>query len=214
MGPSSSPTFGDSAVMAGACGGGIRPRSLRGACPARAHDCRSALAAAHRTTVPDDESIVGVQWLGQRAHSTHRRVAGRATSRSKPIGPPHCSQAPNSSSSRVARVCRSAAASRIAWLCSALTCARSNAIVVPSGSCSSSVFDISAAVTMSSNCRASDTACSSVRPSSATSAERIVRRSRSVSARIRGTHHAYTSKGLRTSRRHRWLSRLRDIRVE
>jgi hypothetical protein len=137
----------------------------------------------------------------QRAHSTQRRVAGRATSRSNPIWSAHCSQAPNSLSSRSASVRWSAAASRIAWLCRALTCARSNAIVVPSGSCSSSVFDISAAATMSSNCRASDTACSSVRPNSATSAERIVRRSRSVSPRIRGIHHAYTRKRLRKPRR-------------
>jgi hypothetical protein len=135
---------------------------------------------------------------GQRAHSTQRRVAGRATSRSNPIGHPHCSQAPNSSSSKSASVRRSAAASRTAWVYSALTCARSNAIVVPSGSCSSSVFDISAAATMSSNCRASDTACSPARLSSATSAERIVRRSRSVSTRI---HHAYTRKGLHNSQR-------------
>ncbi len=127
----------------------------------------------------------------QLAHSTQRRVAGRATSRSNPIWQPHSSQAPNSASSKSASVDRSAAASRTAWVCKALTCARSNAIVVPSGSCSSSVFDISAAATMSSNCRASDAACSSARPSSATSAERIARRSISVSPRI---HHAYTRK--------------------
>jgi hypothetical protein len=125
----------------------------------------------------------------QRAHSTQRRVADRATSRSNPIGRSQSSQAPNSASSTSASVRRSAAASRTAWPCSALTCARSNAIVVPSGSCSSSAFAISAAATMSSNCRASDATCSSVRSSSATSAARIARRSRSVRPRI---HHAYT----------------------
>ena len=128
----------------------------------------------------------------QRAHATQRRVAGRATSRSKPIGPPHRSQAPNSWLSSSASLRWSAAASRMAWPCSALTCARSKAIVGPSGSCSSSVLDISAPATMSSNCRASDNACCSVRLNSATSAERIARRSRTVSRRIRGIHHAYT----------------------
>ena len=56
-------------------------------CISRPH-CRSSLPASRQRRAVNDSCGTGVWWhSGQRAHCTPRRAAGRATSRSNPIGP-------------------------------------------------------------------------------------------------------------------------------
>ena len=90
------------------------------------------------------------------AQSMHSRAAGRASSRPSAIGRPHASHTPYVPASR-----RSSAASISARSCSACraraaTCERSNAIVAPSGSCSSSALVSRDAATTSSALNTSD----------------------------------------------------------
>ena len=73
------------------------------------------------------------------AHRTQRVVVGTAATRSRSMAQPHAEQTTCPPSSSRRRVTTSASPSARAWRSRALACARSYAMVAPSGSCSSSV---------------------------------------------------------------------------
>ena len=127
------------------------------------------------------------------AQSIQVRAAGRAASRSSPIGRPHRSHTPyrpsasRSSAASTAATCSRAASSRAA------ACCRSNASVAPSGSCSSSVPAELAASASPANSRSS-------------AATRCLARARSVRSTSCAVAISYwpTRPSIRSRRRSAW----------
>ena len=113
----------------------------------------------------DAEVVSKIVYLRQhhRAQPMQRVVVGRAATRSRSISRPHATQTGRRCCSSCRRVMTSASESSRACRSSAVACARSYAIVAPSGSCSSSVEVSSVPSTMAATMRSSEAIWRAVR---------------------------------------------------